>query len=129
MAEQTTRGHRRRFISFDALIQDPTSALKTCLELLESVTNPENTANKSIFQNRTWPEDLSQATGFIDKSLKRQRPEITENEFSETNDIRNVRLIRLAETIYEAILVNIRDDQAISRAVDQLWPSVIEVSV
>jgi hypothetical protein len=120
LAEQATRGHRRKFISFDLLLQDPTNTLKACLQLVQSAADPETAGNMANWQDKTKSETLSHATSFIETSLKRQQPVIHEKDSLEVNTICNTKLIGIAETVFHAIIANITDDQAISKALDEL---------
>jgi len=129
MTEQATRGFKRKFISFDELIQNPTNALETCLLLVESAADSGQTEKMEDFQNTARTESISQATKFIDKNLRRQRTVIEGKNFSGTDDSCNVRLIHLAEAVFQAILDNITDDVAISSALDKLYPSMLRASV
>jgi len=127
MTEQATRGHRRKFISFDILIQDPGNALDTCLKLVKSTVEQETTVGMADFHSAALPENLYQATSFIDGSLRRQKAVISDKELSAINHGSNNRLILLAECAYQAIIANLADDQGISRALDELWPSILRV--
>jgi hypothetical protein len=129
MTEQATRGFKRKFISFDELIQNPTNALEACLLLVESAADSGQTEKMEDFQNTARTESISQATKFIDKNLRRQRTVIEGKNFSGTDDSCNVRLIHLAEAVLQAILDNITDDVAISSALDKLYPSMLRASV
>jgi hypothetical protein len=124
LAEQATRGHRRKFISFDLLLQDPTNTLEACLQLVQSAAHPETANNMADWQDKTRPETLNHATKFIETSLKRQQAVIHEKDNLEVNNICNTRLIGLAETIFHAIIANITDDQAICKALDELKPNM-----
>jgi hypothetical protein len=129
MTEQATRGHRRKFISFDVLIQDPTNCLETCLQLVESAADPESKVSMADCQNEIRPQTNYQATAFIDKCLKRQQPITTEEYLYKISNSCNTRLIQLAESAFHAILSNIEDDRSISNALDDLWPDVLHASV
>jgi len=120
MAEQATRGYRRKFISFDLLLEDPTNTLKACLQLVQSAADPDAAGNMADWKDETRPETLRHATSFIEKNLRRQQPASDDKKISEVNNIRNANLIELAETVFHAILANITDDQAISKALDEL---------
>jgi hypothetical protein len=123
MAEKATRNHRRTFISFDTLIQDPSNALAACLKTAKPDPCRRNTGGMhSDHEDR--PEGFDQAAAFVDKSLRRQRGEITEKDFSETGSARDAKLISLADEIYQAILANMPDDESISRALDKLEPRI-----
>jgi hypothetical protein len=125
MAEQATRGHRRKFISFDSLIEDPGQALESCLQLVESDVDDESIG--SLVGSSTHncrPNDLSQATSFIDKSLKRQRAVIINQNHSDVDSNNTDNLIGLAEKVFEAVLANIADDHGISKALDGLKSSI-----
>jgi hypothetical protein len=69
-------------------------------------------------------EGINQAATFIDKSLRRERGEITEKDLSETGSARDAKLINLADEIYQAILVNMPEDESISVALDKLEPRI-----
>jgi hypothetical protein len=125
MTEQATRGRKRKFIIFDILIQDPTNALVTCLKLVKSPFAPETTASLADCRSVVLPEDLSKASSFIDKNLRRQQAVIMDKELTEINNSSNKELIHLAEEVYQAIIANITDDQGISRALDDLRPSIL----
>jgi hypothetical protein len=127
ITEQATRGHRRTFISFDILIQDPGNALDACLKLVESTVEQETTVDMADFQSASQTENLNQATSFIDGSLRRQQAAVTDKELSAINHSSNNRLILLAETVYQSIMANISDDRSISRALDELRPSILWV--
>jgi hypothetical protein len=129
MTEQATRGHRRKFISFDILIQDPGNALDECLKLVDSTVESETTVGMADLESEALPRNLDQATTFIDGSLRRQQKDITDKELSAINHSSNNRLILLAESTYQAIIANIADDQGISRALDELRPSILRVQV
>lgn len=129
LTEQATRGFKRKFISFDELIQNPTNALETCLLLVESAADLGQTEKIENFQNTDRTESIRQATNFIDKSLRRQRTVDEGKNLSGTNDSCNVRLIQLAEAVLQAILDNITDDDAISSALNKLYPSMLRASV
>jgi hypothetical protein len=124
MTEQATRGHRRKFISFDLLLQDPTNTLNACLQLVQSATDPETTESIAVLQNEARDEVLNHATGFIEKNLRHQQPAITGDDVSTTNNSCNTRLIHLAEITFQAILSNIEDDHGISKALDELRPKM-----
>lgn len=124
-AEKFTRGYRRKFISFDMLIQNPANVLEACLTLVQPVTDPEKTASIFDYYTGNRTEAFDQATAFIDKSLKRQRAVITEEDCSETRCTRNNRLISLADEIYHAILSNLTDDEAISSICEKLEPRIL----
>jgi hypothetical protein len=124
MTEQATRGHRRKFISFDVLIQDPTNCLETCLQLVESAADPESAASIADYHNRIKPQSNYQATEFIDKCLKRQQPVITEKCLYRISKGCDTRLIQLAVSAFHAIISNIADDRSISKALDELRPDV-----
>jgi hypothetical protein len=81
------------------------------------------------YKNAARPEAINQATAFIDKSLRRQRPLITEKDLIQATNDCNARLVNLAETIFQAIIANIADDEGISKALDKLLPSVLHASV
>jgi hypothetical protein len=129
ITEQATRGFKRKFISFDELIQNPANALETCILLVESGADPGQTDKIENFQNTGRTESISQATKFIDKSLRRQRTLIEGKSFLGTKESCNVRLIHLAEAVLQAVLDNITDDDAISSALDKLYPSMLRTSV
>jgi len=129
MTEQATRGHRRKFINFEVLIQDPTNALETCLGLVESVAGSENEGSIGDYQKTARHKVVNQATTFIDKSLRHQQTVIMKKDLSIINKNSTSRLIYLAETTFQAILDNITDDIGISRALDELWPSILDASV
>ena len=129
MTEQATRGHRRKFISFDVLIQDPANCLETCLQLVESAAYPESNASMVDDQNAIRPKINHQAATFIDKRLKRQKPIIAEEYLYKISSGYNTRLIQLADSVFHAILSNIADDRSISNALDELWPDVLHASV
>jgi hypothetical protein len=129
MAEQATRGHRRKFISFDLLLKDPTNTLRACLKLVQSAADPEATVNLADLQNGARDEILSHATGFIEKSLRHQQSDITEKDLSTTNNNCNTTLIHLAEMTFQAILSNIADDHGISKALDELLPKILNATV
>jgi len=120
MAEKATRGHRRKFVCFDDLIQDPSNALEACLKLIEPSADPENTTSTLNCHNGEGPETLRQATAFIDKRLKRQRAVITEKDLAKIASCRNAKLTSLAIEMYQEILSNITDDQGISRVIDRI---------
>jgi hypothetical protein len=61
MTEQATRGFKRKFISFDELIQNPTNALEKCLLLVESAADPGQTGKMEDFENTARTESISQA--------------------------------------------------------------------
>ena len=125
MTEQATRGYRRKFISFDVLIQDPANCLETCLQLVESAPDPESKVNMADEQNVIRPKTNHQATAFIDKRLKRQHPIITEECSYKVGHSCNTRLIQLADLVFHAILANIADDRSIAKALDNLWPEAM----
>jgi hypothetical protein len=129
MTEQATRGHRRKFISFDGLIKDPANCLETCLQLVESAADPESKVSMVDDQNEIRPKTNHQATAFIDKRLKRQKPIIAEEYLYKISSGYNTRLIQLADSVFHAILSNIADDRSISKALDELWPDVLHASV
>jgi hypothetical protein len=129
MAEQATRGHRRKFINFEVLIQDPTNALETCLGLVESAADSENEGSIREYQKTARHKAVNQAAAFIEKSLRHQQVVITKKNLTTINKISNSRLIYLAETSFQAIIDNITDDLSISKALDELWPSILEASV
>jgi hypothetical protein len=91
---------------------------------VQSAAHPETANNMADWQDKTRPETLSHATKFIETSLKRQQAVIHEKDNLEVNNICNTRLIGLAETIFHAIIANITDDQAISKALDELKPNM-----
>jgi hypothetical protein len=122
MAEHATRGYRRKFISFDLILQDPTNTLEACLQLVQSAADPETAGYMADWKDETRPETLRHATNFIEASLKRQQPVIHEKENLEVDTICNAKLIGFAETVFHAIIANITDDQAISKALDELRP-------
>jgi hypothetical protein len=122
MAEHATRGYRRKFISFDLILQDPTNTLEACLQLVQSAADPETAGYMADWKDETRPETLRHATNFIEASLKRQQPVIHEKENLEVDTICNTKLIGFAETVFHAIIANITDDQAISKALDELRP-------
>ncbi|MCX5946876.1 MAG: hypothetical protein NTY67_01355 [Cyanobacteria bacterium] len=124
-AERVTRGYGRTFISFDILIQDPTSVLEACLKMVAAAADRENTASIANYESKARHEAFDQATAFIDKSLKRQRADITEKDFSETGSTRDTILIKLASEIYRAILSHIADDESISRVLDEIAPRLV----
>jgi hypothetical protein len=124
-AEKFTRGYRRKFISFDILIQNPATILETCLKLVELGTDPEKTASILDCYTEGRPEAFDQATAFIDRSLRRQRAVITEKDLSETGRTRDNRLINLADETYHAILSNLTNDEKISRTLDKLEPRIL----
>jgi len=124
-AEQFTRGYRRKFISFDILIQDPASVLEACLKLVELGADPEKTASILKYYTEDRTEAFDQATAFIDKSLRRQRAILTEKDFSETGRTRDTMLIKLASEIYRAIISHITDDESISRVLDEMAPRLV----
>ena len=126
--EQATRGHQRKFINFEALIQDPANALETCLGLVESAADSENEGSIRDYQKTARHQIVNQAATFIDKSLRRQHAAITKKNLTAINKSSNSRLIYLAETTFQAIIDNITDDNSISRALDKLWPSILEGS-
>jgi hypothetical protein len=125
MTEQATRGFKRKFISFDELIQNPTNALETCLLLVESAADPESKVRMVDDQNGIRPEINHQATTFIDKRLKRQQPILTDEYLHKVSNSGNDRLIQLADLVFHAILANITDDSSIAKSLDNLWPEVI----
>jgi len=124
MAEKATRNHRRTFISFDNLIQDPSNALAACLKTAKPDPDRRNTGGMPHSDHEGRPEGFDQAAAFVDKNLRRQRGEITEKDISETGSARDAKLINLAEEIYQAILANMPDDESISRALDKLEPRI-----
>ena len=124
-AEKFTRGYRRKFISFDILIQHPANVLEVCLKLVEPGTDPEKTASIFDYYTEGRPEAFDQATAFIDKSLRRQRAVITEKDLSETGRTRDNRLINLANETYHAIHSNLTNDESISRILDTLEPRIL----
>jgi hypothetical protein len=129
ITEQATRGHKRKFISFDRLLQDPTDTLKACLQLVQSAADPETTISLADLQNGARDEILSHATGFIEKSLRRQQSDITGKDLSTTNNSCNTTLIHLAEMTFQAILSNMADDHGISKALDELLPKILHATV
>jgi hypothetical protein len=129
MAEQATRGHRRKFINFEVLIQDPTNALETCLGLVESAADSENEGSITEYQKTARHKAVYQAAAFIEKGLRNQQVLIAKRNLTAINNISNSRLFYLAETSFQAIIDNITDDLSISRALDELWPSILEASV
>ena len=124
MTELATRGHRRKFISFDLLLENPTNTLEACLLLVQSATDPETNAKIADLRNKARDEDLNHTTGFIEKSLRHQRPVIKGTNLSATNNSCNTRLIHLAEITFQAVLSNISDDHGISKALDKLRPKI-----
>jgi hypothetical protein len=120
MTEQATRGYRRKFISFDVLIQDPANCLEACLQLVESAAYPESNASMVDDQNAFRPKINHQATTFIDKCLKRQQPIVTDEYLFKASSSYNDRLIQLADLIFHAVLANIADDRSIAKALDSL---------
>jgi hypothetical protein len=122
--EETTRGYPRKFINFEDLIQNPINVLETCLELIKNTDNLEITNRKADSQNMVKNEAISNATTFIEKSLRRQRAEISKKDIMELENIFSVRLIDLAETVYLAIIANLTDDKAISKALDEIRPNM-----
>jgi hypothetical protein len=129
MTEQATRGYRRKFISFDVLIQDPANCLEACLQLVESAPDPENKVSMVDDQNAIRPKINHQAAAFIDKCLKRQQPIATDEYLFKVSSSYNARLIELADSVFHAILANIADDRSIAKALDNLWPEVLHASV
>ena len=126
IAEHATRGHRRKFISFDNLIQDPAQALETCLQLVESASDHESTGKLADYMNSCRPKDLGKAIDFIDKNLRRQSREIIDQDYSGMNTSYTTSLIDLAEKTFAAVLSNIADDCCISRALDELKSSMAQ---
>lgn len=124
-AEKFTRSYRRKFISFDILIQDPANVLETCIKLVEVATDPEKAASTSDYYTKSHPGAFDQATAFIDKSLKRQQAVITDKDLSETGSTRDNKLVNLADETYHAILSNLTDDENISRLLEQLEPRIL----
>ena len=129
MTEQATRGYRRKFISFDVLIQDPANCLEACLQLVESAPDPENKVSMVDDQNAIRPKINHQAAAFIDKCLKRQQPIVTDECLFKVSSGYNARLIQLADLVFHAILANTADDRSIAKALDNLWPEVLHASV
>ena len=125
MTEQATRGYRRKFISFDVLIQDPANCLEACLQLVESAADPESKVSMVDDQNAIRPKINHQATAFIDKCLKRQQPIVADEYLFKASSIYNSRLIQLADLVFHAILANIADDRSIAKALDNLWPEAM----
>jgi len=125
MTELATRGHRRKFISFDLLLEDPPNTLEACLQLVQSATDNETNLGIADLRNKARDEALNHATGFIEKSLRHQRPVITGIKLSATNNSCNTRLIHLAEITFQAVLSNISDDHGISKALDKLRPKIV----
>jgi hypothetical protein len=124
LTEEATRGYTRIFISFDNLIQNPINVLEACLQLVENTADPQIPERKADRLNLVKTESISLATGFIEKRLKRQRAVISERDIMEVHNVYNTRLIKLAEKVYLAILDNITDDKAISKAIGKLMPSM-----
>lgn len=122
--EKATRGYNRRFIGFDDLVEDPNNALQSCLQLVETDVDPKFTRKISENKHMTSLEALSHATEFIDKKLKRQRAVISEKDAQGVNSIYTPRLLDMAEKIYLAVCANIKNDNGISKAIDELWPSI-----
>lgn len=125
MAEQATRGYRRKFISFDVLLQDPYNALAACLQLVGTTTVHENGESITDLKSKVRPEDFNRAAAFIDKNLKRQNSLITDDKLTTNNKSYINKLITIAEKTYKAILVNIDDDQKISKSLDDLRPQAV----
>ena len=125
MTEQATRGYRRKFISFDELIQDPTNTLETCIQLVESAADPETTGSMADCLKGIRHQTHHQATAFIDKRLRHQQPVSTEEYLYKINNSCNARLIQLAESAFQTVLANIADDHGISKALDEMWPNVL----
>jgi hypothetical protein len=127
--ENATRGYNRKFIGFDGLMENPINALESCIQLVETDINPETTTNISKYKYTTSLEALSHASEFIDKSLKRQRAEISKKDTQGVGYKQNAKLLELSERAYLAVLANIKDDNGISEALDELWPSISLISL
>jgi hypothetical protein len=84
MAEQATRGHRRKFINFEVLIQDPASALETCLGLVESAADSENEGSYSI-KKYSSEKVIDEITGEWHHEKIILKPENIEYENNEKN--------------------------------------------
>jgi len=125
MAEQATRGYRRKFISFDVLLQDPYNALAACLQLVGTTTVHENGESITDLKNKVRTENFNRAAAFIDKNLKRQNSLITDDKLTANNKSYINKLITIAEKTYKAILVNIDDDRKISKSLDDLRPQAV----
>ena len=126
MAEQATRGYRRKFISFDVLLQEPYNALEACLQLVGATTDHENVEKITDFRNRARTKGFNKAVAFIDKNLKRQNSLITEDRLTLNNSKSNIdKLITIADKTFKAILINIDDDQKLSESLDDLRPQAV----
>jgi len=124
LTEKITREYRRKFISFDDLINNPTNVLESCLLLTKNTTDPEATGIMMSYLNLPEPETLNHAVSYIDKSLRRQQAAISEKDIFEVSNICNTKLVDLAEKVFLEILANITDDRGISNALDELWPTI-----
>jgi hypothetical protein len=129
MAEQATRGYKRKFISFDALLQNPNNALEECINLVKATEGPEGKEKSIKYTNSPRNHDsLSEAASFIDKGLKRQQALTTDDALTAINKSRIIKLSALAEKVYNAILANLADDLGMSRSLDKLRPCVTELA-
>jgi hypothetical protein len=127
--ENATRGYNRKFIEFDGLMENPINALESCLQLVETDINPQTTINISKYKYTTSLEALSHASEFIDRSLKRQRAEISQKDIQGVEYNQNAKLLELSERAYLAVLANIKDDNGISEALDKLSTSMSLISL
>jgi hypothetical protein len=127
-SEMTTRGYKRKFISFDELIENSADVLETCLHLVEATTSSMIAASTRNCQEINKLETLGHATSFIEKRLRRQQAVITEKDIFEAANTCNARLISVTETVFLAIINNIKDDERISKALDELQPSISRAS-
>jgi len=127
MSELATRGYRRKFISFDALLENPDNALEECINLVRPIEDPEG---KEVFAKYTKShrnDSLSEATSFIDKGLKRQQALIADDALTAINKSRIIKLPAIAEKAYNAILTNLADDREMSRLLDELRPCAPDI--
>ena len=124
MIEEATREYRRKFISFDDLIQNPVDILESCLLFMENTADLEAKWSMLDGLNTAKSEPLSHPATYIEKSLRRQQAVISEKEALSINNICNTKLIDLAGKTYTTILANITDNHDISKAVDKLRTSL-----
>jgi hypothetical protein len=124
LTEKYTRGHKRKFISFDELINNPTNVLESCLQLMRVTADPEATGSMVGNLNLPKLETLSHAASYVEKRLRRQQAAISDKDFFEMNNICNTKLVDFAEKVFLEILANMADDEGISNALDELFPSM-----
>ncbi len=128
MAEEATRGYKRVFITYDALLQDPKIALETCIKLVRSFDDQVPSVRTESYNSIAHPASFTEATSFIDPSLRRQRAIINDEVFL-TNNRRNIdKLITIAERIYSAVQENMENDRTISKLLDEVresWENIL----